>query len=98
MSRNVPGVEESPTTGTVTSRSRRPIDTKKEIKKYFQVTDTEVIWSMDGFKDEGPARREWTEFKFALNISEKEWFPLFVVGGCSDYNRSVVEIVHSNIG
>ena len=62
------------------------------------MTDTEVIWSMDGFKDEGPEKKKWTEFKFALNISEKEWFPLFVVGGCSDYNRSVAEIVHSNIG
>ena len=72
---------------------------KTETEKiYLQVTDTEVIWSMEGFKDEGPARKKWTEFKFALNISEKEWFPLFVVGGCSDYNRSVVEIVHSNIG
>ena len=64
----------------------------------MKVTESEVIWSMEGFKDEGPEKKKWTEFRFPINITEKEWFPLFVVAGCEDYNRSVVEIVESKIG
>ena len=32
------------------------------------VTESEVIWSMEGFKDEGPEKKKWTEFRFPLNI------------------------------
>ena len=92
----------------------------------LKITDSEVIWSMEGFKDQGPEKKKWTEFRFSLNITEKEkfpffyffphclsmfpifrfslniteqeWFPLIVIAGCNDYNKSAVEIVHSNIG
>ena len=32
------------------------------------VTESEVIWSMEGFKDEGPEKKKWTEFRFSLNL------------------------------
>ena len=43
----------------------------------LKITDSEVIWSMEGFKDQGPEKKKWTEFRFSLNITEKEKFPFF---------------------
>ena len=34
----------------------------------MKVTESEVIWSMEGFKDEGAEKKKWTEFRFLLNI------------------------------
>ena len=43
----------------------------------MKVSDSEVIWSMDGFKDEGPEKKKWTEFRFPINTIEKDWFQCF---------------------
>ena len=66
----------------------------------MEVTDSELIWRMDGYEDkskEGKARN-WTYLRHPINITEREFYPLFAVAACKDQTKSVVEIVSSNIG
>jgi len=61
------------------------------------VTDTEVIWSWEGFKEDN--NPDWTELRQKMDIKEKEYFPLFVLPGCEDDGDfSSVTIISSKVG
>eukprot|EP00092_Neocalanus_flemingeri_P055986 GFUD01066297.1.p1 GENE.GFUD01066297.1~~GFUD01066297.1.p1 ORF type:complete len:898 (+),score=162.35 GFUD01066297.1:62-2755(+) len=61
------------------------------------VTETEVIWSWEGFKS--PRQPEITELRQKINMNEKEYFPLFMIPGCeTDGDFSSVKIISSKVG
>ena len=66
----------------------------------MEVTDTQLIWRMDGYLDESKEGkvRNWTYFRHPINITEEEFYPLFAIAACKDQTKSVIEIVNSNIG
>ena len=58
------------------------------------VTDTEVIWSWKGFRSEkNPGMKE---SRHAFNITEKEYYPLFILPGCENEGQfSAIKILGS---
>merc|ERR1711892_850370 len=61
------------------------------------VTETEVIWSWEGFNS--TRLPDLTELKQSIDMTEKEYFPLFLLPGCeTDGDFSSVTIVSSKLG
>merc|ERR1712179_500475 len=62
-----------------------------------EVTDTEVIWRMEGYEDEAKDAKPGAEdYRHALDVTEKEYFPVFGFGGCNNHEEQPsVEIVSS---
>ena len=61
------------------------------------VTETEVIWSWEGFNS--TRLPDLTELRQSIDMTEKEYFPLFLLPGCeTDGDFSSVTIVSSKLG
>ena len=61
------------------------------------VTETEVIWSWKGFRSANIPGL--TEARHVFNITEKEYYPFFILPGCEkDGQFSSIEILDSKPG
>jgi len=79
-------------TGVDSKWERLDILADAEIK--LVVTETEVVWSWNGFRN--PKNPNLTEARLNFDIREKDYYPFFVLTGCNtDGQFSAVEIVSS---
>ena len=61
------------------------------------VTETEVIWSWEGFYAD--KRPNLTELRQTIDMKEKQYYPLFLLPGCEDdRDFSAVDIISSKVG
>ena len=61
------------------------------------VTETEVIWSWDGFH--AKRNTNLTELRQTIDMRKKEYYPFFLLPGCEeDQDFSAVEIISSKVG
>merc|ERR1711962_918142 len=61
----------------------------------FEATHTEIIWRMEEFKDESNEGAGLKDYRHALDVMEKEFYPVFGFGGCNNPEIPSVEIVSS---
>ena len=66
----------------------------------LEVTQTEVIWTIDGLKvlDRWYEPTEMKDIRHPIDIMKKEFYPLFVLPSCTNQEQSVIEILATNMG